>query len=89
MNPDSFLKQRLICVAVIDQPDTAVHLAEALLEGGLNVIEITFRTAGAAECIANIRNSVPGMMVGAGTRSHPNRSGRRWRRGRNLAFRPA
>ncbi|MGO8766033.1 MAG: bifunctional 4-hydroxy-2-oxoglutarate aldolase/2-dehydro-3-deoxy-phosphogluconate aldolase [Limisphaerales bacterium] len=75
MNPDSFLKQRLICVAVIDQPDTAVHLAEALLEGGLNVIEITFRTAGAAECIANIRNSVPGMMVGAGTLLSPEQVG--------------
>ena len=52
MNTDSLLKQRLICVAVIDQPDDAVPLAEALLAGGLNCIEVTFRTAGAAESIA-------------------------------------
>jgi 2-dehydro-3-deoxyphosphogluconate aldolase / (4S)-4-hydroxy-2-oxoglutarate aldolase len=67
MNTDSLLKQRLICVAVIDQPDDAVPLAEALLAGGLNCIEVTFRTAGAAESIAAIRKSVPKISVGAGT----------------------
>ena len=67
MNTESFLKQRLICVAVIDQPDDAVPLAEALLAGGLNVIEVTFRTAGAADAIARIRKSVPQILVGAGT----------------------
>jgi 2-dehydro-3-deoxyphosphogluconate aldolase / (4S)-4-hydroxy-2-oxoglutarate aldolase len=67
MNTDSLLKQRLICVAVIDQPDDAVPLAEALLAGGLNCIEVTFRTAGAAESIAAIRKNVPQISVGAGT----------------------
>jgi len=56
MNAESFLKQRLVCVAVIDQVDDAVPLTEALIAGGLNCIEVTFRTAGAAESI-----------VGAGT----------------------
>jgi 2-dehydro-3-deoxyphosphogluconate aldolase/(4S)-4-hydroxy-2-oxoglutarate aldolase len=60
-------KQRLICVAVIDQADDAVPLAEALLAGGLNVIEVTFRTSGAADSIARIRKSVPQIFVGAGT----------------------
>jgi 2-dehydro-3-deoxyphosphogluconate aldolase/(4S)-4-hydroxy-2-oxoglutarate aldolase len=60
-------KQRLICVAVIDQPDDAVPLAEALLAGGLNVIEVTFRTDGAADSIAAIRKNVPQIFVGAGT----------------------
>jgi 2-dehydro-3-deoxyphosphogluconate aldolase / (4S)-4-hydroxy-2-oxoglutarate aldolase len=67
MNNESFLKQRLICVAVIDQPDDAVPLAEALFAGGLNCIEVTFRTSGAAESIAAIRENVPQMIVGAGT----------------------
>jgi 2-dehydro-3-deoxyphosphogluconate aldolase / (4S)-4-hydroxy-2-oxoglutarate aldolase len=67
MNAKDFLKQRLICVAVIDKPDDAVPLAEALLAGGLNVIEVTFRTAGAADAIARIRTSVPQISVGAGT----------------------
>jgi 2-dehydro-3-deoxyphosphogluconate aldolase/(4S)-4-hydroxy-2-oxoglutarate aldolase len=67
MNTDSFLAQRLICVAVIDHADDAVPLAEALLAGGLKVIEVTFRTAGAAESIRRIRHGVPQMTVGAGT----------------------
>lgn len=67
MNTDSFLKQRLVCVAVIDKPDDAVPLAEALIAGGLNCIEVTFRTAGAADAIARIRKSVPQIAIGAGT----------------------
>jgi len=62
-----YLTQRLICVAVIDQADDAVPLAEALLAGGLHTIEVTFRTAGAADAIARIRHGVPQMCVGAGT----------------------
>jgi len=67
MNAESFLKQRLVCVAVIDKTDDAVPLANALLAGGLNCIEVTFRTAGAAESIMAIRNQVPDIIVGAGT----------------------
>jgi 2-dehydro-3-deoxyphosphogluconate aldolase/(4S)-4-hydroxy-2-oxoglutarate aldolase len=67
MNVESFLKQRLVCVAVIDKVDDAVPLAQALIAGGLNCIEVTFRTAGAAESIARIRKSLPDAVVGAGT----------------------
>lgn len=67
MDTETFLRQRLICVAVIDQPDDAAPLAEALLAGGLNVIEVTFRTAAAARAIALIRQKLPAVAVGAGT----------------------
>jgi 2-dehydro-3-deoxyphosphogluconate aldolase/(4S)-4-hydroxy-2-oxoglutarate aldolase len=67
MNIEILLQQRLICVAVIDRVDDAVPLAEALLAGGLNCIEVTFRTARAAECISAICKKVPQMIVGAGT----------------------
>lgn len=67
MNTDSFFKRRLICVAVIDRAEDAVPLAEALLAGGLNCIEVTFRTADAAESIKRIRKAVPEAIVGAGT----------------------
>lgn len=67
MNVELFLKQRLVCVAVIDKPEDAVPLAWALLEGGLNCIEVTFRTAGAADSIGQIRKEVPDIIVGAGT----------------------
>jgi 2-dehydro-3-deoxyphosphogluconate aldolase / (4S)-4-hydroxy-2-oxoglutarate aldolase len=64
---DIVLKQRLICVAIIDKPESAVPLAKALLAGGMNVIEITFRTSGAAEAIKRIRQALPHACVGAGT----------------------
>lgn len=67
MSTPIYLQQRLVCVAVIDQADDAVPLAQALLAGGLNTIEVTFRTAGAAEAIARIRAQVPDACVGAGT----------------------
>ena len=67
MSTQNFLKQRLVCVAVIDKTEDAVPLAEALIAGGLNCIEVTFRTAGAAESIARIRQALPHAVVGAGT----------------------
>jgi 2-dehydro-3-deoxyphosphogluconate aldolase / (4S)-4-hydroxy-2-oxoglutarate aldolase len=67
MSVESFLKQRLMCITTIDQPDDAVPLAEALLAGGLPVMEITFRTAAASESIRRIRQKVPQMAIGAGT----------------------
>ncbi len=67
MDIEHFLKRRLICVAVIERPDDAVPLAEALLAGGLDCIEVTFRTTGAAEAIAQIRKKFPDMKVGAVT----------------------
>jgi 2-dehydro-3-deoxyphosphogluconate aldolase/(4S)-4-hydroxy-2-oxoglutarate aldolase len=67
MNIDSQFQQRLVCVAVIEKTDDAVPLTEALIAGGLNCIEVTFRTAGAAESIARIRKNLPNAIVGAGT----------------------
>lgn len=57
----------VIPVIVLDDAEDAVPLAEALLAGGLNIIEVTFRTAAAAESIERIANALPEMMVGAGT----------------------
>jgi 2-dehydro-3-deoxyphosphogluconate aldolase/(4S)-4-hydroxy-2-oxoglutarate aldolase len=67
MNPEPFLKQRLLCITSLDRAEDAAPLAEALLAGGLSVMEITFRTVAAADAIARIRQSVPQMAIGAGT----------------------
>jgi 2-dehydro-3-deoxyphosphogluconate aldolase/(4S)-4-hydroxy-2-oxoglutarate aldolase len=67
MNTESILKQRLLCIAVVDDPEAAVPLAEALLAGGLRTMEIPFRTSTAAESIKRIRQGLPGMCIGAGT----------------------
>ena len=57
----------LIPVIKIENPDDAVPLAKALIDGGLPAAEITFRTACAAEAIKNITETYPEMLVGAGT----------------------
>lgn len=59
--------RRILSAAVIPAPELAVSVARALLAGGLDVMEVTFRNAHAAECIRRIRAEVPGMTVGAGT----------------------
>ncbi len=69
------LKQRpVIPVIVIDDAASAVPLAEALLEGGIDIIEITFRTAAAGKAVENIRKAFPEMLVGAGTLLTPEQS---------------
>ena len=45
----------------------AVATAKALLAGGVDVMEITFRTAAAADSIKAVAESCPDMLVGAGT----------------------
>ena len=57
----------IIPVIVIEKEEQAVPLARALVEGGLNVLEVTFRTKAAAGAIAAIRREVPEAIVGAGT----------------------
>ncbi len=57
----------LIPVIKIENPDDAVPLAKALIDGGLPAAEITFRTKCAAEAIKNITDAFPEMLVGAGT----------------------
>lgn len=58
---------RIVPVIAIENPEAALPLADALLEGGLPVAEITFRTAAAAAVIEKIARERPGMLLGAGT----------------------
>jgi len=57
----------VIPVVEVDGVAEADALAESLLEAGLGVIEVTFRTHAAAEVIARIVQNYPDMVVGAGT----------------------
>ena len=57
----------VVPVVVLDRAEDAVPTAHALLEGGVNVMEITFRTAAAEESIRRVAESCPEMLVGAGT----------------------
>ena len=57
----------VVPVVVLDDAKDAVPTAKALLAGGVNVMEITFRTAAAADSIKAVAESCPKMLVGAGT----------------------
>jgi len=57
----------IVPVVVLNNAEDAVPLARALLKGGIDFMEITFRTECAADSIALIAKEVPEMTVGAGT----------------------
>ena len=57
----------VIPVIVLDRVADAVPLAEALVAGGVRVLEVTLRTPVALQCIEAIARGVPQAIVGAGT----------------------
>jgi 2-dehydro-3-deoxyphosphogluconate aldolase/(4S)-4-hydroxy-2-oxoglutarate aldolase len=57
----------VVAVVTVENPEDAAPIARALLAVGVGAIELTFRTARAAEAIRRIRAEVPEMLVGAGT----------------------
>jgi len=57
----------VVPVVSVSDPRKAVGLAKAIARGGVHVLEIAFRTEGAAECVRAVRRECPEMTVGAGT----------------------
>ena len=58
---------KIVPVVKLDNIEDAIPLAEALIEGGLPLAEVTFRTEAAEGAIRNIRSIHPDMLCGAGT----------------------
>jgi 2-dehydro-3-deoxyphosphogluconate aldolase/(4S)-4-hydroxy-2-oxoglutarate aldolase len=61
----------IIAVIIIEQLEQAVPLAQALVAGGVRVLEVTLRTPVALEGIYRIAQEVPEAIVGAGTVVQP------------------
>lgn len=57
----------IIPVVVIEDEANAEPLAQALFDGGLSTMEVTFRTDAARNAITRIANAFPAMLLGAGT----------------------
>lgn len=64
---DKIGKSKIVAVLVIDEKEVAAEVAHALLEGGINAIELALRTPCAIDALKEIKNKVPEMIVGAGT----------------------
>ncbi|MGI5157122.1 bifunctional 4-hydroxy-2-oxoglutarate aldolase/2-dehydro-3-deoxy-phosphogluconate aldolase [Microbispora sp. CA-102843] len=61
----------VVPVVVLDDAESAVPLARALVAGGLPVIEVTLRTPVALDAIRRIAAEVPEAVIGAGTVRSP------------------
>ena len=57
----------VVPVVVLENAKDAVPTARAMVAGGIDVMEITFRTAAAADSIRAVSENCPEMLVGAGT----------------------
>lgn len=65
--PLPLFQSRVVPVIVVTDPAQAVPMAEALLAGGVDVMEITLRSAAGLAAIEAVARAVPEMQVGAGT----------------------
>ena len=50
-----------------DDAETGTRTAQALVDGGLTVVEVVLRTPAAIDCLGEIAKNVPGAIIGAGT----------------------
>lgn len=57
----------LIALVQADDADTAVRTSRALAAGGINIIEVLFRTDAALDCLSAVAREVPETVAGAGT----------------------
>lgn len=64
-------QSRVVPVIVLSDAKQAVPLAQALLDGGIDVMEITLRSDVALDAIEAVARAVPQMHLGAGTVTRP------------------
>lgn len=57
----------VVAVLAVDDVDSGLWLAEALVEGGVRTLEVTLRTPAALAAVSAIRQRVPDALVGTGT----------------------
>ncbi|WP_166373177.1 bifunctional 4-hydroxy-2-oxoglutarate aldolase/2-dehydro-3-deoxy-phosphogluconate aldolase [Psychromonas sp. SA13A] len=60
-------KFKVVPVIAIDKAEDILPLGKVLVENGLPVAEITFRSEAAVDAIRLLRNAYPEMLIGAGT----------------------
>lgn len=60
-------KTGVVPVVVIEDKKNALPTAKAMLAGGIDIMEITMRTAAGLDCIRIVSSECPEMLVGAGT----------------------
>ena len=59
--------QRILPAVTFSSPEHVLPVTEAMMSGGLKIMEVTLRTEAATASIRTIKSNVAGMMIGAGT----------------------
>ncbi|GAA9450069.1 bifunctional 4-hydroxy-2-oxoglutarate aldolase/2-dehydro-3-deoxy-phosphogluconate aldolase [Helicobacter pylori] len=78
----------IVPVVVIENIKDAVPLVQSLIEGGIQIIEVTLRSSCALEAIELIAKNVPKMRVGAGTILNPTQLEQAQNRGAEFLISP-
>lgn len=78
----------IVPVIALDNEKDALPLAEALMEGGIRIMEITLRTPAGLKSIESIAKTMPEMHVGAGTVCSPSDLKRALEHGSAFVFSP-
>ncbi|MGL2768910.1 bifunctional 4-hydroxy-2-oxoglutarate aldolase/2-dehydro-3-deoxy-phosphogluconate aldolase [Helicobacter pylori] len=78
----------IVPVVVVESIKDAVPLAQSLVEGGIQIIEVTLRSSCALEAIELIAKNVPKMCVGAGTILNPTQLEQAQNRGAEFLISP-
>ncbi len=81
-------QHRIVAVLTMDRVEDAVPVAEALLAGGVQAIELTLRTEEAEKCLAAMSQAYPDMLLGAGTVLSPEQLHRAVQAGATFAVSP-
>lgn len=84
----SLQAKRVVPLVQSDDPKTALKISEALLEGGLDVLEVVLRTDAALDCLEAIAKEFPEAHVGAGTVLSADQSKEVIRRGASFIVSP-
>lgn len=58
---------KILPVVTLADAGSAIPLGKTLIDNGLPAIEVTFRTATAADAINELRDAYPSLLIGAGT----------------------
>lgn len=79
---------RIVAVVTIDDPADSAPLATALLDGGIQAVELTLRTPRALEALRAMRTAAPELLLGAGTVLNPQQAEAAREAGADFALAP-
>lgn len=85
---NSIRNNRIVPLVQSNDSTTALKISEALIKGGLNVLEVVLRTDKALDCLEAIAKEFPQVHVGAGTVLNGDQSQEAIRRGAGFIVSP-